>query len=219
MGPIRAAACAVVVAAFAASVMGCTASDGEPKASPSVKRPTVDLTEACPGLISDAAGQALKDVLQSSHLANDDGQTVGVTAVGKGLEAAYRAGPKAREAAVPSCRVTGIVGSGKRVGELRFAGDAGGGGTADRTGVQVTRADKERGVSFDCVSRRAGSTRESPLRITAVYKDLYLNSRGDAELGEDYVTLAHSAALAVAKDLGCEADGGLPAAASALPKA
>ncbi|MFB7466270.1 hypothetical protein ACFCZ1_22735 [Streptomyces sp. NPDC056224] len=126
----------------------------------------MDLTEACPGLITDAAGPALMHVLQSSHLVNDDAQTVGVTAMGKALEEAYDAGPKAGEAAVPPCTVTGIVGMGKRVGEIRLAAESrnvGAPGTG-QTGVRVTRADKERGVAFDCVSTRVGSTRDMPLR-------------------------------------------------------
>ncbi|MFE9634777.1 hypothetical protein [Streptomyces sp. NPDC006463] len=199
---------------------GCTTSGPEPKASRSVKSPEVDLTAACPGLITDAAGEALMHVLQSSHLVNDDAQTVGVTAMGKALEEAYREAPKAQDVVVPACTVTGIVGRGKRVGEIGLAAEnrnVGAPGT-DQTGVRVTRADKERGVAFDCVSTRVGSTRDMPLRITAFYKDRYQSSRGDAVLGEDYLVLAHSGALAIAKELGCENNGGLPDGASDLPK-
>ncbi|MEV6733765.1 MULTISPECIES: hypothetical protein [unclassified Streptomyces] len=208
------------LAVFVTLVAGCTTSDPEPKASLSAKPPEVDLTEACPGLITDAAGKALTDVLQSSHLVNDDARTVGVTAMGKALEEFYRAGPKAGEFAAPACIVTGIVGRGKRVGEIRLAAEsrnAGAPGT-DQTAVRVTRADKERGVAFDCVSARVGSTLDMPLRITAFYKDRYQSSRGDAVLGEDYLVLAHSAAVAIAEELGCENNGGLPEGASALPK-
>ncbi|MEV0414862.1 hypothetical protein AB0I68_29615 [Streptomyces sp. NPDC050448] len=212
----RVAALAVLVTLVA----GCTTSDPEFKASPSVKSPEVDLTKACPGLITDAAGEALKDVLQSSHLVNDDAQAVGVTAMGKALEEFYRAGPKAGEFAAPACTVTGTVGRGKRVGEIRLAAASRNAGApgADQTAVRVTRADKERGVAFDCVSTRVGSTRDMPLRITAFYKDRYQGSRGDGVLGEDYLVLAHSGAVAIAKELGCENNGGLPEGASALPK-
>ncbi|MBT2466470.1 hypothetical protein J7E97_00980 [Streptomyces sp. ISL-66] len=212
----RVAALAVLVALVA----GCTTSDPESKASRSVKSPEVDLTEACPGLITDAAGEALMHVLQSSDLVNDDAQTVGVTAMGKALEETYRAGAKVREFTAPVCTVTGIVGSGRRVGEIRVAAESGNAGTPGtaRTGVRVTRADKERGVAFDCVSTRVGSTHDMPLRITALYTDQYQNSKGDAALGEDYLVLAHSAARAIAKESRCENNGGLPDGAAALPR-
>ncbi|WP_406183066.1 hypothetical protein [Streptomyces sp. NBC_01006] len=208
------------LAVFVTLVAGCTTSEPEPKASLSAKPPEVDLTEACPGLITDAAGKALTDVLQSSHLVNDDAQTVGVTVMGKALEDFYRAGPKAGEVAAPACTVTGTVGRGKRVGEISLAANSGNAGAqgSDQTGVRVTRADRERGVAFDCASTRVGSTRDMPLRIKAVYKDRYQSSRGDAVLGEDYLVLAHSAAVAIAKELGCENNGGLPEGSSALPK-
>lgn len=208
------------LAVFVTLVAGCSTSDPEPKTSLSAKPPEVDLTKACPGLITDAAGKALTDVLQSSHLVNDDAQTVGVTAMGKALEEFYRAGPKAGAFVAPACTVTGTVGRGKRVGEIHLAAGSGNAGApgSDETGVRVTRADRERGVAFDCASTRVGSTREMPLRITAVYHDRYQDSRGDAVLGEDYLVLAHSAAVAIAKELGCENNGGLPEGASALPK-
>ncbi|MFG2878258.1 hypothetical protein ACGFYU_25165 [Streptomyces sp. NPDC048337] len=60
-------------------------------------------------MITDAAGEALSDLLQSSYLVNDEGQTVGLKAMGKGLEEAYRAEPKGREFAAPACTVTGSV--------------------------------------------------------------------------------------------------------------
>ncbi|KJY42046.1 hypothetical protein VR46_23875 [Streptomyces sp. NRRL S-444] len=199
---------------------GCTESGTEPKASLSAKPPEVDPTEACPGLITDAAGKALTDVLQSSHLVNDDARTVGLTAMGKALEEFYRAGPKAGEFAAPTCTVTGSVGRGKRIGEIRLAANSGNADASgsDRTGVRVKRASGERGVAFDCASTRVGSTRDMPLRITAFYTDRYQGSRGDGVLGEDYLVLAHSAAVAIAKELGCENGGGLPEGAAALPK-
>ncbi|MFF1411149.1 hypothetical protein ACFVX6_15370 [Streptomyces sp. NPDC058289] len=209
------------LAVLVATIAGCGSSDPEPKPSRSSKqRPEVERTEACPGLITDAAGEALMHVLQSSQVVNNAAQTVGVAAMGKALEEAYREGAGPRELTAPVCTITGSVGLGKRVGEIRIAagsaapGDPGAAGT----GVRVVRADKQRGVSFDCVSTRVGSTRAVPLRITASYEDKYQNSKGDAALGEDYLVLAHSAALAIARESGCENTGGLPAEAAAFPK-
>ncbi|MBT2456109.1 hypothetical protein [Streptomyces sp. ISL-86] len=74
-------------------------------------------------------------------------------------------------------------------------------------------------MAFDCVSSRVGSTRDIPLRITAVFKDRWDKSNGDAALGGDYLAIAHSAGLALAKELGCENNGELPDGAEALPAA
>ncbi|MFB6616436.1 hypothetical protein ACFCV9_19875 [Streptomyces sp. NPDC056367] len=180
----------------------------------------MDLAEACPGLITDTAGEALRAVLQSSHLLNNDAQTVGAAAMGRALEQAYRQGLKGREPAGPVCNVTGIVGGGQRAGEIGVTapGLKDGAPGAEQTGVRVTRADKERSVTFDCVSTRVGSTRDAPLRITGFFKDQFHDSEGDAVLGEDYLVLAHSAAFAIAKELGCEKNGGLPDGALALPR-
>ncbi|MFZ3497914.1 hypothetical protein ACODT5_32620 [Streptomyces sp. 5.8] len=209
------------LAVLVAPITGCGSSDPEPKPSRSAKqRPEVERTEACPGLIADAAGEALRNVLQVSQLVNDAAQTVGVVAMGKALEEAYHSGAGPRQFTAPVCTVTGTVGLGKRVGEIRIAAGSSAPGSpeAEDTGVRVMRADKERGVSFDCASTRVGSTRAAPLRITASYKDRYQNSKGDAALGDDYLVLAHSAALAIARESGCENGGGLPTEAAALPK-
>ncbi|MFK0221743.1 hypothetical protein ACIQWN_26575 [Streptomyces vinaceus] len=213
------AARVAVLAVFVIPLAGCTTSDPEPKASLSAKPPEVDPTQACPGLITDAAGKALIQVLQSSHLVNDDAQGVGAPAMGKALEEFSRTGARAGEITAPACSVTGTVGGGKRVGEIRLVAERGNTGTpgSDQTGVRVTRADNERGVAFDCVSTRVGSTRDMPLRVTSYYTDRSRSSRGDAVLGEDYLVLAHSAAVGIAKELGCEGNGALPDSASALP--
>ncbi|MFE3582423.1 hypothetical protein [Streptomyces vinaceus] len=213
------AARVAVLVVLVIPLAGCTTSDPEPKASLSAKPPEVDPTQACPGLITDAAGKALTQVLQSSHLVNDDAQGVGGPAMGKALEEFSRTGARAGEITAPACTVTGTVGGGKRVGEIRLVAERGNAGTpgSDQTGVRVTRADKERGVAFDCVSTRVGSTRDMPLRVTAFYTDRSRSSRGDAVLGEDYLVLAHSAAVGIAKELGCEGNGALPDSASALP--
>ncbi|WP_329384971.1 hypothetical protein OG625_24430 [Streptomyces sp. NBC_01351] len=213
----RVAALAVAMAVVA----GCTTSDPEPKASRSVKPPEVALTEACPGLITDAAGEAVRAVLQSSQLVNDDAQTVGVTAMGKALEGAYKAGPKVRETPVAPCVVTGSVGRGSRVAEIRLSADSGKAGplSPDRVGVRVVLGAQEGSVSFDCASTRAGSSAEVPLRVTSVFTNRFHKIRKDDRPEDHYLVVAHSAALAVARELGCANEGGLPARAGELPPA
>ncbi|MDJ0379584.1 hypothetical protein [Streptomyces sp. G-G2] len=170
--------------------------------------------EACPGLLDAASGEALERVVQSSYLIRDAQQAVGVTAMGEALEGAYRAGPKVREAPVAPCTVTGRVGT-NRSAEIRLSAESrnadqqGGAPGGMQTGVRESRGEKERGVAFDCVSSRVGSTREVPLRITAVFKDRWSGSDGDAALAKDYLAIAYSAARAVAKELGCGDGGGL----------
>ncbi|WP_330330692.1 hypothetical protein OHS33_13770 [Streptomyces sp. NBC_00536] len=167
--------------------------------------------EACPGLLDAAGGEALERVVQSSNLIRDAQQAVGVAAMGKALEGAYRAGPKVRETPVAPCTVTGRVGTNRSAeiwlsADSRHADQPGG----MQTGVRESRGEKERGVAFDCVSSRVGSTRDVPLRITAVFKDQWSGSAGDAALAKDYLAVAYSAARAVAKELGCEGGGSLP---------
>lgn len=180
-------------------VAGCGGSDAGAKA-PVVKNPEVAATEACSGLLGEAGGDALGKVLQSWYLVPDAKGAVGAVAMAKAVEEAR---------AVPSCVVTGRIGSGKRVAEVRPAVDGAAGG-----GVRVVRADKERAVAFDCVSARAGAA--GSVRLSVAFKDQW-DSEGEAKLAGDYLVIAHSAARALAKELGCRDGGGLPEQASALP--
>ncbi|MFF4643686.1 hypothetical protein [Streptomyces sp. NPDC001389] len=87
-------------------------------------------------------------------------------------------------------------------------------------GVRVsTRERKVVYLDYDCVSPRVGSTPEVPLRIRLLFQERWAASKGEAVLRPDYLAIAHSAALAVAKELRCVDDGGLPARAEDLPAA
>lgn len=204
------------------AVAGCTSADDGPEPRPSEPKRdrTVAATEACPGLIGDTSGEALTRVLQSSSLIRDDGQAVGAARMAASLMDAYRGGAEVRQRPVERCAVTGVVGSGTRSGEIQAGADsrkttaAPGSGQA---GVRTSGGDRERGVAFDCVSLRVGSTRDVPLRVHVVFKDRWTDSAGDAALGGDYLVIAHSAARALAGELGCEGDGGLPDRAERLP--
>lgn len=185
-----------------------------------VEPPTVEAAAACPGLLNAEAAEAVQRTVQSSAFLRDEGQAVGAVAVGAALEAAYKAGPKVREAAVPACVVTGQVGGGDRKAELRLSADSGRAGRSapGGEGVRVSTGEGQGVVAFDCVSVRAGSTAEVPLRVTSVFADR--RQKPGAEAGPaDYLVVAHSAALAVAKELGCANGAGLPAKAADLPPA
>lgn len=180
---------------------------------------TMEVVDACPGLLTATSAEAVKRVLQSSSLVRDERQAVGVADMAKALEAAYKAGPKVREAAIAPCTVTGQVGGGDRMGEIRLSADSGKAGPlgAGQVGVRVVTGAQERGVSFDCVSTRAGSTAEVPLRVTSVFANRWQKLAPDAGLEDEYLVVAHSAAMAVARELGCANNGGLPASSGELP--
>ncbi|MEU8433975.1 hypothetical protein AB0F18_13820 [Streptomyces sp. NPDC029216] len=72
-------------------------------------------------------------------------------------------------------------------------------------------------LEYDCVSSRVGSTRDIPLRIRLLFHEQWEASKGETILRPDYLTITHSAALAVAKELQCADDGGLPPRAEELP--
>ncbi|MFD4915522.1 hypothetical protein ACFWNR_20160 [Streptomyces virginiae] len=208
---------------LALAAAGCSSPDSGPEkpAAGSATAPvTVEVADACPGLLSATAAEALKRVLQSSAVMRDERQAVGAAAMGKAVEAAYRAGPKASETAIPSCTVTGQVGGGDRMGEIRLTADSAKAGplSPDQAGVRALPGEKEAGVSFDCVSTRIGSTAEAPLRISAVFANRWQKLEGDKGPVDEYLVIAHSAARAVAGELGCANDGGLPATVAELDR-
>ncbi|MFE2248594.1 hypothetical protein [Streptomyces lavendulae] len=86
-------------------------------------------------------------------------------------------------------------------------------------GPRVWKQGKSVDVTFDCVSVRVGSTSDIPLQVTAAFQEQWQGSKGATALGQDYLAVTHSAALAVAQALGCVNDGGLPARAQELPPA
>ncbi|MFF4581700.1 hypothetical protein ACFY15_25425 [Streptomyces sp. NPDC001373] len=102
----------------------------------------------------------------------------------------------------------------------KYAGDSADFPGASDQGVQVsTRQRKVVHLEYDCVSPRVGSTQDVPLRIRILFHEQWDASKGEAVLRPDYLAIAHSAALAVAKELRCVDDGGLPARAEDLPAA
>ncbi|MFD9370162.1 hypothetical protein ACFWA6_21040 [Streptomyces sp. NPDC060020] len=182
---------------------GC-GSDTEAK-DPPVKDPVAATGDACPGLLDAAAGEALQRVLQAQYLVPDDDQAVSAAVMAKAVEDARP---------VPVCLATGQVGSGSRVGEIRLRpgpqGDLG-------KGVRVTSRENARAIAFDCESSRVGAV--GTLRVTTTFENQWEQGTWKAELGNDYLVIAHSAARALAKELGCRDGAELPEQASGLPAA
>ncbi|MFJ6796457.1 hypothetical protein [Streptomyces sp. NPDC091268] len=187
--------------------------------------------QVCGGtLFTSEAAQALERVLQSSGFVVRTGRdNLNAEAMGAVMEAAYRAGNKVRDMPTGNCEISGkalrIEGDERypsaQVRLTAFSKNAGipaGESGASARGVTVSGAVRQRSVAFDCVSPRVDSTVDVPLRITATFRSRFdKGTVAEAELVEDYGILAHSAALAVAKELGCVSNGGLPDRAAGLP--
>ncbi|MFD3803196.1 hypothetical protein ACFWSF_20850 [Streptomyces sp. NPDC058611] len=190
-----------VLVAGTVLIAGCGAGTEAPEGS--AKKAAVATGDGCPGLLDAAAGEAMKRVLESSYLIPDDDQAVGVAAMARALQ---------NLAPVPVCLATGEVGAGGRVGEIRLrpGPDSQRGG-----GVRVTNRENARAIAFDCESPRVYG--DGTRRVTMTFEDQRERVSRKAELGNDYLLIAHSAARALAEELDCRDGGGLPEQAAQLP--
>ncbi|MGW7450615.1 hypothetical protein [Streptomyces sp. NPDC054787] len=216
---------AVALAILGMVASGCSQRDAEPAAQATSLR-TFPVGQVCAGLFLGEGGKALERVLESTqfHVLEED-KNPDVHAVAQVMEDAYRAGKEIRNMPQPVCEA---VGSDKEfhipTTRLMFTAyskhaadpaDLPGAGARD---VRVSTRNKEVGLTFDCVSSRVGSTQDVPLQITLDFQERWDESKGEDVLRPDYLAITHSAALAVAKELGCANDGRLPARAVDLPK-
>ncbi|MEU3722621.1 hypothetical protein [Streptomyces sp. NPDC031705] len=151
----------------------------------------------------------------------DEKRNPDVRDIAQVMENAYRAGKDIRNMPQSTCEVSGSERD-HRIPRLRvrftaYSKHADFPDVSDQ-GVHVsTRERKAVHLSYDCVSTRVGSTQDIPLRIGLLFHDRWDDSKGEAVLRADYLAITHSAALAVAKELQCADDGGLPPHAEALP--
>ncbi|MGE7385364.1 hypothetical protein ACQKM2_07760 [Streptomyces sp. NPDC004126] len=186
--------------------------------------PRLSTGQVCAGLFPGEGGKALERVLQSTTFEPRDGEgNPDVREVARVMEDAYRSGREIRWMPQAECEVRGVA-QGGRIPSLRVRF------TADSK-LDEFREEREPGVSvstglrkrvylsYECVSPRAGSTRDAPLEIAVFFHERRDESEGAAVLRPDHLALTHSAALAVAKELRCADDGGLPARAEQLPAA
>ncbi|MFE2851658.1 hypothetical protein ACFXJO_11045 [Streptomyces lavendulae] len=211
------------MAMFAMLVAGCSAGEAEPSA-PSAPH-ELSVGQVCPGLFPGDGGGALERVLESTaFLLRDEGKNPGVQAVAQAMEDAYRSGAKIRDMPQPVCRISGApLRSRYPTAQLMFtayskhAGDPVDFPGVSDSGLRVSTDGKRVYFSYDCVSPRVGSTSDIPLRIRILFHEQWQGSKGATALAQDYLAVTHSAALAVAKALGCVDDGGLPARAQELP--
>ncbi|MFJ8166333.1 hypothetical protein ACIRBY_36210 [Streptomyces sp. NPDC096136] len=206
---------------------GCSSGGPEP-ATQAAEPPRLSVGQVCPGLFPADGGKALERVLESAtFLLRDETRNPDVRAVAQAMKDAYRSGGKIREMPQATCEIaaqpvpfrlaTALI---RFTAYSKHAGDSSDFPGASDQGVQVsTRQRKVVHLEYDCVSPRVGSTQNVPLRIRILFHEQWDASKGETVLRPDYLAIAHSAALAVAKELRCVDDGGLPARAEDLPAA
>ncbi|MFE1412852.1 hypothetical protein ACFW6F_18880 [Streptomyces sp. NPDC058746] len=218
---------AVALTVLGSAVAGC--STGAPEQPPRSAAPQMlSVGQVCAGLFPDAGegGKALERVLESTRFqVREEQKNPDVRAVAQAMEEAYRSGRKIGDMPQPVCEVVGAD-KGSRVPTARVMftayskqaadpADLPGTGARD---VRVSTRKKHVDLTYDCVSSRVGSTQDIPLQITLAFQERWDESKGDAVLGPDYLAVTHSAALAVAQELECVNNAGLPARADGLPK-
>lgn len=210
-----------------AAVAGCSSGGPEPAAQ-AAEPPRLSVGQVCAGLFSAEGGRALERVLGSTtFLLRDEKRNPDARAVAQAMEDAYRAGKNISDMPQSSCEISGQPAA-TRLAPARvrftayslYAGDPTDfPGVSDR-GVRVSTPERKVVyLDYDCVSPRVGSTQDVPLRIRLFFQEQWDASKGETVLRPDYLAIAHSAALAVAKELRCVDDGGLPARAEDLPTA
>ncbi|MFE2166905.1 hypothetical protein ACFXB3_17845 [Streptomyces sp. NPDC059447] len=211
---------------LAAAATGCSA--GEPEKSPQpTAAPRLTAGQICAGLFTGEGAKALERVLESTAFhVRDDEKAPDVRAVAQVMEDAYRAGKRINDMPQPVCEASGAEAKAGYIPTVRImftayskhAGDPPDFPGVSDSGVMVSQRQKTNHLSYDCTSSRVGSTDNVPLRIKLAFQERWDGSKGETVLGQDYLAVTHSAALAVAKELGCTNNGGLPARADDLPK-
>lgn len=219
MGP------AIGLAILAVAAAGCSASERE-QPPPATTPQVLSAAKVCAGLFPDEGGKALERILESTRFqVREEKRNPDVRAVAQAMEDAYRAGKKIRDMPQPVCEAVGEAKDHRiPTAQIMFtayskhAGDPADFPGVSDSGVKVSKRQKTNNLLFDCVSSRVGSTQDVPLRIGLAFQERWDESQGATVLGQDYLAVTHSAALAVARELGCANDGGLAARADGLPK-
>ncbi|MFD3720243.1 hypothetical protein [Streptomyces sp. NPDC058674] len=216
---------AVTLVVLGTVAAGCS-TGGSEQPAPAAEPQKVPVAQVCTGLFPAAGGEALERVLGSTEFRIRDAQkNPGVRAVAQAMEDAYRAGARVRDMPEATCEVAGEPkGSRFATARVRFtAFSKNAADPADLPGVgardpRVWTESKQLYLTYDCVSPRVGSTQAVPLQIRVLVHAQGGGNEGEAGPGQDQLTVIHSAALSVARDLGCANNAGLPEQAQNLPK-
>ncbi|MER5934550.1 hypothetical protein [Streptomyces sp. NPDC002054] len=203
--------------AVLALVAGCSTSEPSAKAEPEYG----SAAQICQGLFDPEGAGALERVLDSTEFRlRDEAGDLDLRAVGKGLQGRYETGQGFGDLEGEMCRASGRPKGGRApYAELWIAGDKKyvGGGEKDR-GPGVIHGENRAHLWYNCGSPRVGSTDELPLQIRLTFRDKWDGKKGVDVRRPDYVAIMHSAALAIAKELGCQNNGGLPDRSEDLPE-
>ncbi|QES48474.1 hypothetical protein DEJ50_12250 [Streptomyces venezuelae] len=207
---------------FAVLVLATGCSTSEPSAKPEPKPEPAygSAVQICQGLFGPEGAAALERVLDSTEFRlRDETYDLDLQAVGKGLQGRYETGQGFGDLEGEMCRASGRPKAGSvPYAELWIAGDKKhvGAGEKDR-GPAVIHGANRMHLRYNCASPRVGSTDDLPLQIRLTFRDKRDGRKGADVLRPDYVAVMHSAALAIAKDLGCQNSGGLPDRSEDLP--
>ncbi|MFD3330769.1 hypothetical protein [Streptomyces sp. NPDC058701] len=216
---------AVTLVVLGTVAAGCS-TGGSEQPAPAAEPQKIPVARVCTGLFPAEGAKALERVLGSTEFRIRDAQkNPSVLAVAQAMEDAYRAGAKIRDMPEATCEVAGdSTGSRLATARVRFtAFSKNAADSADLPGVgardpRVWTESKQVYLTYDCVSSRVGSTQDVPLQIRVLVHVQGDGNEGEAGPGQDQLTVIHSAALSVARDLGCTNNAGLPEQAQDLPK-
>ncbi|MDQ1010504.1 hypothetical protein QFZ82_004989 [Streptomyces sp. V4I23] len=191
-----------------------TAACGE---EPEEKSPYVATNELCDGLFEGAAAGAVETVMGATSF--DRTGPGGMGRVVESLEEGY-ASDRSWSRATELCELSprgsgGIGGDGKLSFSLYAPGDIGTGRLAagERAygmGTEAEAGPRGARLYFECVSPTFKGSQGRPARVHGSLRlegDLEKDSKEHREAG---LTVVHAASLAVAKQLKCEDNGGLP---------
>ncbi|MFI1175059.1 hypothetical protein [Streptomyces melanogenes] len=207
-----------MLAALAVVACGGGDADGDSK------RKFLGATELCEGAFSVEGAVALR-VVTGAELFYPSPEGEGVSAVATDLEHDFlRREPSSPEHTL--CSVYRKGGNDFTDARLRFSlagkyeldnSDLASSQHPYAMGKLATAGVKRSYLYFECVSPRLPGSAESPALIGGEISDRHPPDKDSRPLWEASLTTLHSAALALAKELGCARDGGLPPKATLVP--
>ncbi|WP_030201173.1 hypothetical protein [Streptomyces sp. NRRL S-87] len=207
---------------------GCTSPGTPENTLPTRRVEEVPASRVCGGTLLDTA--AVSALERLTHSTAFDPEAVkkdhGAPEIARVMEAAFRSGDGVLNAPEDGCEISPVDSSSAFptiVVAFIALGKAPAGTPTDEPnemstpGVLARASEDGAKIYFDCESRRLGTTEEHPLRLRSEVQNSVRERGEPAATRHDNLTLAHSAAVAVAKELGCAGNGGLPGTAAGLP--
>lgn len=221
MNKCRAAVPAAVVALLFGTA-ACGSTDDQDEARETSPQQTSSAVRLCGGAISPAARSALSLLTGTSELhPTDSDETPSVAADGLIANWAPMSTPPHKRNTVGLCAISTEKNLGTGPADVRIdfrlsnADEA----KSDREiassleryemGVRASIGSQRAYMWFSCKSDRLSGSEQTPAYLLASVENLRLPKGQAGALKDANATVVHSAALAVARQLGCEASGGL----------